>query len=168
MVGTRAGAFSPATLLVRRPRGRTHARTTSYPPSLLGYQVAVLYVGDFFSPSLRPSSLPFSDSRFTSWTYGARRRLRERSRQEGHGKGRETVGPCFAKSAYCSRGTYRLIMQGYELALYKGQLRKVTCRRSLADAVLCLNNASRLLHLSKWQFAVTRCVLELGLNVERE
>ena len=60
------------------------------------------------------------------------------------------------------------VMQGYSLALHKSQLRKVTCRRSLADAVLCLNNASRLLHLSKWQFAVTRCVLEVGSNVERE
>ena len=128
MVGTRARAFSPATLLVRRPRGRTHARTTSYPPSLLGYQVAVLYVGDFFSPSLpRPSRSPIPVSR-----------LGHMARDEGYEReagrkvmGRETVGLCFAKSACCSQGTYRYARlcsgSSYESAA-KSYLQEKPCR----------------------------------------
>ena len=137
---------------------RTHARARTLTPRIPSGRFVCR--GLFLSlPRLVPPVLRFPFHVLDIWR--ATKVTRERGRQEGHGKGRETVGLCFAKTACCSQGTYRY-------AFYKSQLRKVTCRRSLGDAVLCLNNASRLLHLSKWQFAVTRCVLEVGSNLERE
>ena len=138
MVGTRARAFSPTTLLVvRRPRGRTHARTTSYPPRSSDTKWPFCMSGTFSLPRLVPPVLRFPFHVLDIWR--ATKVTREAGRKV---MGRETVVLCFAKSACCSQGTYRY-------AFYKSQLRKVTCRRSLADAVLCLNNASKLLRLSK-------------------
>ena len=135
---------------VARPSSEgTHTRTHDLVSSLAPRIPSGRFVcrGLFLSlpPSPRPSRSPIPVSR-----------LGHMARDEGYEReaGRKVMGregrrwwvSVLPRVHGAARGP--TVMQGYALALHKSQLRKVTCRRSLGDVVLCLN-ASKLLRLSK-------------------